>query len=86
MSGLHHEFIKIYVMYFSADMKKLSNREIEVLQYSAQGYTAKEIARLTRLQPVTIQAYIRNIQKKLGAKNMVHAVSIAHQKGWIEAS
>ncbi len=63
---------------------KLSERELEVLEHSAKGYSAKEIARLMGLQPSTIQSYIISIRKKLQAKNMVHAVSIAYEKALIK--
>lgn len=60
-------------------MKKLSGREIELITYTARGHTAKEIARLTGLEPRTIEAYIINIRKKLNAKNIAHAVFIAYK-------
>lgn len=59
-------------------MKKLSCREIELIQYTARGLTAKEIAKLTGLEPRTIEAYMSNVRKKLQAKNIAHAVFIAH--------
>lgn len=58
-------------------MKKLSCREVEVIQYAANGRTAKEIAKLTGLEPRTIEAYMNNIKRKLSAKNSAHAVYIA---------
>ncbi|OGT62503.1 MAG: hypothetical protein A3E85_00640 [Gammaproteobacteria bacterium RIFCSPHIGHO2_12_FULL_45_12] len=60
-------------------MKKLSCREIEVMNYIAKGNTAKEIARLVSLEPRTIEAYMTNARKKLQAKNIAHAVYLAYQ-------
>lgn len=58
-------------------MCKLTNREVEVITYSAHGCTAKDIARLTGLEYRTVEAYMSNIRKKLHAKNIAHAVFIA---------
>ncbi len=58
-------------------MQKLSSREVEIISHTAVGLTAKEIARMTGLEPRTVQAYMGNIKKKLGAKNSAHAIYIA---------
>ena len=58
-------------------MKKLSRREIEVIRYTAKGCTAKEIAKLLKLKHRTIEIYIANVKKKLGAKNIAHAIYLA---------
>jgi DNA-binding NarL/FixJ family response regulator len=58
-------------------MKPLSRRELQIMQYTAQGCTAKEIAKKIGLEPRTIQAYVINIRKKLAAKNIAHAVYLA---------
>lgn len=58
-------------------MRKLSMREIEIIHHIAYGLTAKEIARVVGLEPRTIEAYMGNIRKKLGAKNAAHAIWIA---------
>jgi len=58
-------------------MKKLSSREVEIIKHTACGLTAKEIARIMGLERRTIEAYMTNIRKKLGAKNAAHAIYIA---------
>lgn len=58
-------------------MKQLSYRETEIVMHTASGYTAKEIAKLTGLEHRTIEAYMTNIRKKLGAKNSAHVIYIA---------
>lgn len=58
-------------------MRKLSMREIEIINHTAYGLTAKEIARVIGLEPRTVEAYMCNIRKKLGAKNAAHAICIA---------
>lgn len=58
-------------------MRKLSSREVEIINHIACGFTAKEIAKLVGLEHRTIEAYLTNIRKKLGAKNSAHAIFIA---------
>lgn len=58
-------------------MKKLSFREAEIIKHIASGYTAKEIGKRMGLEHRTIEAYLKNIRKKLGAKNSAHAIYIA---------
>jgi DNA-binding NarL/FixJ family response regulator len=61
-------------------MRNLSFREVQVINYTAKGCTAKEVARLTGLEPRTVETYVSNIRKKLQAKNIAHAVYIASQR------
>ncbi len=61
-------------------MNKLSHREVQIIQYKAQGFTAKEIAKCIGLEYRTIEIYIGSIIKKLEAKNIAHAVYIAAQE------
>ena len=57
-------------------MKKLSPRELEIIHYTAKGYTAKQIARLIKLGHRTVESYVANIRRKLGAKNIAHTIFI----------
>jgi LuxR family transcriptional regulator of spore coat protein len=61
-------------------MRNLSSREMQVINYTAKGCTAKEIARLIGLEPRTIEMYVSNIRKKLQAKNIAHAIYIASKQ------
>ncbi len=67
-------------------MKKLSCREVEVISFTAKGYTAKEIAKIIDLEHRTIEAYMSNIRKKLQAKNIAHAIYIACEKKFIPSN
>jgi DNA-binding NarL/FixJ family response regulator len=58
-------------------MKSLSVREIQIIKYTAKGFTAKEIAKALGLEYRTIEIYVSNIRKKLAAKNIAHAIYIA---------
>ena len=55
-------------------MDKLNGREIEIINHTACGMTAKEIARETGLEHRTVEIYMQNLRKKLGAKNAAHAI------------
>ena len=46
-----------------------SKREMECLDYLLQGYTFKMIGRAMGLSPRTIEAYVKNMRLKVGAKN-----------------
>ena len=61
-------------------MRNLSFREVQVINYTAKGCTAKEVARITGLEPRTIEMYVSNIRKKLQAKNIAHAIYIASKQ------
>ena len=67
-------------------MKTLSFREMQIISYTANGLTAKEIAKMLDLEYRTVEIYVSNIRKKLSAKNIAHAVYIAVQKNIINAS
>jgi DNA-binding NarL/FixJ family response regulator len=57
--------------------QKLSFREVEIIKYSADGRTAKEIARLIGLEHRTVETYMTSIRKKLAARNIANVIYIA---------
>ena len=60
-----------------ATVAMLTPREAECLHYSAQGYTAKQIAdRISRSVP-TATLHLKSATAKLGARNRAHAVALA---------
>jgi LuxR family maltose regulon positive regulatory protein len=56
-------------------IEPLSKRELEVLQFIAQGLTNQEIATRLYLSLYTVKAHARNIYSKLGVKNRTQAVA-----------
>lgn len=50
-------------------------RQIEVIQWSARGLRAKEIADKLGVKRFTVQAYVRDIYKMGGVHSMAHAVA-----------
>ena len=55
----------------------LSKREIEVLSWIKEGKTSWEIARILLISERTVNFHVRNVIKKLDAKNRTHALAIA---------
>lgn len=55
----------------------LSDREIEVLVWTAKGKTCFEISILLSVSINTVKAHIKNACKKMNAVNKTHAIAIA---------
>ncbi len=60
---------------------RLSPRELECLEWIAQGKTAWECAAILGLSQHTVRCYLESARHKLGAISNTHAVSIAHRAG-----
>ena len=65
-------------------VEALSEREVEVLRYIADGLSNPEIARRLYLSPNTLKAHTQNIFLKLYVHNRVQAVNRAKELGLIE--
>lgn len=61
--------------------RTLSEPELDVLEAAAEGLSARETAAVLTKSEHTIIAQRRAAQAKLGARNLVHAVALAHRKG-----
>lgn len=61
----------------------LTSRELEVLSCFASGADADEIAVTLFLSAGTVRNYLTQIVWKLGARNRMDAVRIAHEAGWL---
>ena len=66
-----------YRGHVAAESFKLSEREIEVLGYAANGATSKELALLLDLSPKTVEAYLNSVRRKTLSKNTTEAVAKA---------
>ena len=64
----------------------LTNREVEILNYVAQGYANKQIAAEISISEQTIKNHITSIMAKLNANARTQAVVIAVKKGLISLS
>lgn len=65
-------------------VEPLSERELEVLRFIANGLSNPEIARRLYLSPNTLKAHTQNIFMKLEVHNRVQAVSKAKELGLID--
>jgi DNA-binding CsgD family transcriptional regulator len=54
-----------------------SDRERECLAMVAAGLSSKQIARKLQLSPRTVEMYVGNVVKRLGAHNRTQAVAMA---------
>lgn len=68
---------------FRAD-NPLSERESEVLNILAKGYSYAECANILGIKRPTIATYIRRIYEKLGVNSRTEAVFEARNSGWIK--
>ena len=64
-----------------AAVGRLSPREREVLEFVAQGATNPEIAASLFIGETTVKTHVSRIQTKLGARDRVQLVVIAHRAG-----
>ncbi|MBC3957385.1 helix-turn-helix transcriptional regulator [Pseudomonas sp. DOAB1067] len=64
--------------------KELTQREIEVLQWSAEGKTAADIAIILSLKERTINFHVASAILKMGATNKTAAVARAVKSGVIQ--
>ena len=67
---------------FPADNLGLTEREREVLQLVVQGRNNTEIANALFVSEATVKTHINHIFSKLGARDRVHAIALAHQLGF----
>jgi DNA-binding NarL/FixJ family response regulator len=61
----------------------LTEREMDVLRATAQGYANKAIATKLGISVQTVQVHLRNIFGKMGVSSRSEAVACAIQYGWI---
>ena len=62
-------------------VEKLTNRELEVLEWVEKGHSDKEISKILGIAENTVKNHVRQILAKLNAKNRTHAASRAREQG-----
>lgn len=81
---VHQSMIKQHGLKDEPCLKKpLTEREKDCLCWIADGAVASRIASKLYISENTVKFHLKNIKKKLGAKNTAHALSIAIIKGII---
>ncbi|WP_312154123.1 autoinducer binding domain-containing protein [Pseudomonas sp.] len=76
-----HERLSEHHLAALAPIPKLSERELEVLKWSADGKTAAVIARILSLSTSTVNFHIRSVITKTNASNKAGAIAIAASRG-----
>jgi DNA-binding NarL/FixJ family response regulator len=63
--------------------QSLTEREREVLQLTAEGYTSREIGEKLHISHRTVDKHRENVQAKLELRNIVEMATYAYQRGLI---
>ena len=66
---------------FKSAVEAISQRELQILERLAQGYSNLAVAQQLSLSANTVKWHLRQIYDKLGAKNRNEAVFLARQRG-----
>ena len=67
----------------TADKRELSEREQQVLQWVAMGYTNFQIAKKLTIAENTVKTHLQNIFAKLKVQSRTEAAMYAAQRGWV---
>jgi len=67
----------------TARVPQLSPREREIMHLMAEGRTAEAIGDEISVSVETVRTHVRNVIRKLQARNRVHAIAIALERGEI---
>jgi DNA-binding NarL/FixJ family response regulator len=65
----------------TARLPNLSPREREIMHLMAEGGTAQDVGTSVGVSVETVRTHVRNVIRKLQARNRVHAIAIALQRG-----
>jgi DNA-binding CsgD family transcriptional regulator len=58
----------------------LSERELQVLELTAEGFTNAEIGKVLFLSEETIKTHLRNLLAKLQVRSRAHAVAVGFRQ------
>ena len=62
----------------------LSDRELEILQLIAEGWSNRQIANHLYLSPHTVKNHVHNILKKLRVQRRLEAIKYASERQWLK--
>lgn len=80
---VHQRALELQAEESGSDVAALSAREIEALQWAADGLHPEDTGFAMRLSPETVRAYLDSARYKLKALNRTHAISKAIAAGLI---
>lgn len=64
-------------------VQSLTERELTVLRLTANGLSAKEIAKVLKIAPRTVERHIDHVRLKTRTRNRSHMVAFAIRNGCI---
>ncbi|MFN2131311.1 MAG: response regulator [Anaerolineae bacterium] len=64
--------------------ESLTEREMEVLEAVAHGWSNKEVSEALNISPHTVQVHLSNVFGKIGVSTRTEAVLYAIRQGWVE--
>ena len=67
-------------------LESLSRRELDVLRLLGVGMNNAEIGTRLSIGEATVKTHVSNVVRKIGGRDRVHAVVIAHQAGLVDWS
>ena len=65
----------------ASQLRRLSRRELEVLEELAKGGYYREIGETLGISPATVRSHLHAIYQKLGVKSRTQAVAKAYEAG-----
>jgi LuxR family quorum-sensing system transcriptional regulator SinR len=80
---VHQRAFEVHVEETPVDLNAITKREIEALEWSAEGKSVADIAILMRISVETVKAHLDSARFKLQALNRTHAVTKAIRAGLI---
>ncbi|WP_066412759.1 response regulator transcription factor [Sutcliffiella cohnii] len=84
VSNLDNSFRKEQELKYNRPLGKFTNREWEVLDLLAKGYTNMMIGNHLNISDKTVKVHVANILKKLKVNDRTSAVIIAVKMGWTD--
>lgn len=65
------------------DSTQLTDREREVLEWVARGFSNREVAEKLTIAETTVKNHLRSILEKLQLRNRVELAAYAYERGWV---
>lgn len=82
-AGEPQALFALYRLQARIDIVRLTDKEVSLLAVVAHGWTGEEVAAITHYHPDTIKDQLKAIRLKMGAKNTLHAVTMAIRQGYL---